>query len=52
MLIMDKRSSLKLKFVTYGRKKGYKIGPWMHNFKESSGACTIKRFTAVIYGFL
>jgi hypothetical protein len=52
MLIRDKRSSLLQKFVTYGHKKFYNVGPWMHNFKESSGACTIKRFTAVIYGFL
>ncbi len=27
----DKRSSLLRKFVTYGRKKFYRIGPWPHS---------------------
>jgi hypothetical protein len=27
--VRDKRSSLLRKFITYGRKKFYNIGPWM-----------------------
>jgi len=30
-LAEDKRSSLLPKFVTYGRKKFYNIGPWTQN---------------------
>jgi hypothetical protein len=42
MLGRDQHSSLLQKFVHYGQKSFYNIGP---------GACTIKLITAVIYRF-
>jgi hypothetical protein len=32
-LVWDKHSSLLRKFITYGRKKSYKIGPWCRYHK-------------------
>jgi hypothetical protein len=40
---VDKHSSLLRKFVNYGEKKFYNIGPWLDN--------VIKLFTAVSYEF-
>ncbi len=43
-LALDKHSSLLRKFVNYGRKKFYNIGPWCQSYKKIYG-CNLRLFT-------